>query len=110
MAKELETLRSRRAEDAVQSLTESPSIPGSIQDSPDHPTDHPGKATVVDTGLTQDEFQLDEFTIDKETVVGIFSMCVAYANASSRFADFWIAFAPSIILISQYWNLVFVSQ
>jgi hypothetical protein len=71
MAKELEALRSRRTEDTAQSLTESPSVPGS---SPDNPPGHPGKVTVVETGLDQDKFQLEDFVIDRETVVGIFSM------------------------------------
>jgi hypothetical protein len=71
MAKELEALRSRRTEDVAQSLTESPSVPGS---SPDSPPEHPGKATIDETGLDQEQFQLEDFVIDKETVVGIFNM------------------------------------
>ena len=71
MAKELEALRSRRTEDVAQSLTESPSVLGS---SPDNPQEHPGKATIDETGLDQEQFQLDDFFIDKETVVGIFNM------------------------------------
>jgi hypothetical protein len=74
MAKELEALKIRRIEDAAKSLTESPSIPGSAQDSPGRPSEHLETATVDETGLTQHSFQLEDFVIDRDTVGGIFSM------------------------------------
>ncbi|KAF1839013.1 hypothetical protein BDW02DRAFT_564352 [Decorospora gaudefroyi] len=83
MAKELEALRSQKTEDGNKSFTESPSLPESMLDSPDHPAEQPGMATVDETGLDQDYFQLEDFVIDRDTVVGVFSMCAADSSIFS---------------------------
>ncbi|KAF1851011.1 uncharacterized protein K460DRAFT_272345 [Cucurbitaria berberidis CBS 394.84] len=79
MAKELEALKNQQQEDTAQRFTESPSIPDSVQDSPDGPIEHPGTAVLDETGITQDHFQLEDFVIDKDLAVEIFRVfCVFY--------------------------------
>lgn len=74
MAKELEALKNQKHEDSGHRLTESPSMPESAQDSPDHPSEHPGTAVLDVTGITQDHFQLEDFIIDKDLVIDVYKM------------------------------------
>jgi hypothetical protein len=91
MAKELEALKSQRTEDGSRSFTQtSPSLPESAQESVDQPSSHPSIAKVDETGLMQEYFQLDDFVVDRDTVVGIFSVWVIDTNIFMRYslADF----------------------
>jgi hypothetical protein len=91
MAKELEALKSRRTEDGSRHFTQtSPSLPESAKESVDQTSSHARIATVDETGLTQKHFQLDDFVIDRDTVVGIFSVWVVDTNIFMRYglADF----------------------
>ena len=76
MAKELEVLRSQRQEDAALGLTESPSLPESMQESPDHPLELSVTATLDESGLDSGYFQLEDVIIEKDTVVEIFKLSV----------------------------------
>ncbi|CAO2649469.1 Nn.00g068540.m01.CDS01 [Neocucurbitaria sp. VM-36] len=78
MAKELEALKNQKQDDFANRLTESPSMPGSAQDSPDHPLEQSGTAVLDETGLTQDYYQLDDFIIDKDLVIDIYKIFCAF--------------------------------
>lgn len=73
MAKELEALRSQRQDAAAHSLTESPSVPDT-QDSPDHPSELLGTATLDETDIDVDHFKLEDFVVDKDTVIDVFKL------------------------------------
>jgi hypothetical protein len=74
MAKELEALRSQRYDDGGLGTTESPEFPESSQDSPDHPSELSGTATIDDSGLSDEPFELEECVIGKDTIVEIFKL------------------------------------
>jgi hypothetical protein len=74
MARELEALRSQRHSDAASGLTESPEFPDSTQDSPDHPSELSGIAVLDETGVEDEYFELENFVIEKGTVVEIFKL------------------------------------
>jgi hypothetical protein len=78
MAKELEALRSQRHYDASVSQTESPELPDSTRDSPDYPSELAGTAVLDDTGLEDEFFELEDFVIERETVVEIFKLYVSF--------------------------------
>lgn len=73
MAKELQALRSQRQEDVSNSHDDSPA-PESTGQSSDNAAEHPGIATLDFSEVTQDYFQLDEFAIDRDTVIQIFQV------------------------------------
>jgi hypothetical protein len=79
MAKELEVLRSLRQDNATQVSTESSSVPDT-QDSPDHPSELSGTAVLDETDLGDENFELEDFVIDRDTVVDIFKMFVDSAR------------------------------
>lgn len=74
MAKELEALKNQRQNDGGHRLTESPSMPDSAQESPEHPLNHPEIAVLDETEITQDRFQLEDFIIHKDLVIDIFKV------------------------------------
>jgi hypothetical protein len=78
MAKELEALRSQRHSDASVGHTESPEFPDSRQDSPDYPLELAGTAILDDTGLEDGYFELDDFVIDRDTVIEVFKLYVSF--------------------------------
>lgn len=73
MAREIEALKSHRQEDLPR-LTESLYDPESTKDSPEHPGEHPGVATLDASGITLDYFQIDDCQIDRNTVVELFTV------------------------------------
>ncbi|KAJ4367109.1 hypothetical protein N0V83_007639 [Neocucurbitaria cava] len=83
MAKELEALKNQSKEDVAHRLTESPSMPESAQDSPDHPSEHLGTAVLDVTGITQDHFQLEDFIIDKDLVIDIYKILAKHVGVFS---------------------------
>ena len=74
MAKELEVLRSQRQDGGAQGLTESPEVPESSQDSPDHPLHLSGVAMLDESGLEDEDFGLEDCIIKKDTVIEIFKL------------------------------------
>jgi hypothetical protein len=79
MAKELEALRSLRQDNAIQGSTESYSVPDT-QDSPEHPPELSETAVLDETDLGDENFELEDFVIDRDTVVDIFKMYVQSAG------------------------------
>lgn len=73
MAKELEALKSQKHDDAGRGTTESPSVPGSSQHSPDHPFEHAGTA-IIDESELDDHYQLENLKLEKNLVVEVFKM------------------------------------
>ena len=76
MAKELEALRNKRQDEFAHGPTESPSVP-ETQDSPDHPSELSGLAILDESNLDDEYFELEEFVVDRDTVVDIFKMYVS---------------------------------
>jgi hypothetical protein len=74
MAKELETLKSRRPEDSTQGSTEPSSVPVSFQDSPDRPIEHPGRAVVDENEPMQDQFGLEGTFSGRDRIIEVFKM------------------------------------
>lgn len=74
MAKELEILRNKRQDGGAQGLTESPEVPESSQDSPDHPVQLSGTAMIDESGLGDEDFGLENCIIKKDTVIEIFKL------------------------------------
>ncbi|KAH3953335.1 hypothetical protein HBH53_041310 [Parastagonospora nodorum] len=78
MAKELEALKTSR-HDAVHSHTESPNELDTTQDSPDHPLNLTGTATLDLSGLERNDYELDDCVINSDTVIEIFQLfCVHF--------------------------------
>lgn len=71
MAKELETLRNQREDNGLKSTVS----PDTHFDSPEYALEHSGTAMVTDFG-TKDQYQLESFTIDRNTVADVFKMYV----------------------------------
>ena len=69
MARELETLKSQREEIGLKSTVS----PDTQFDSPDSTLEQSGTAIVTDFG-TRDQYQIDDFVIDRNTVVDMFKM------------------------------------
>ncbi|PVH98249.1 hypothetical protein DM02DRAFT_51421 [Periconia macrospinosa] len=96
MAKELETLRQQREETRV---TASPSTNNETASgtygSPQETSDHPSTATVSDFGI-KDEYQLDDFVIDKGTVIELFKIF------SLLFYPHWPIIHPHISISSMH--------
>lgn len=73
MAKELEVLRSLRHDGVAHGSTASSSVP-ETQDSPDHPSELSGIAVLDESGLDDEGFGLEDFVVDRDTVVDIFKV------------------------------------
>ena len=69
MARELETLRNQREENGLKSTIS----PETQFDSPDSTLEQSGTAIVTDFG-SREQYQLDEFVIDRNTVIDMFKM------------------------------------
>jgi hypothetical protein len=73
MARELEALRNQRYDGVTQGTNESPSLPESSHDSPDHPSELFGIA-MLDASDLDEQYELEDCVIARETVVEIFKL------------------------------------
>lgn len=69
MAKELESLRNQREDNAFKSTVS----PDTQHESPDSVLDQSGTAVVTDSG-TKEQYQLESFVIDRTTVTEMINM------------------------------------
>jgi hypothetical protein len=74
MAKELEALKNRKHDDTGSRPADSPDMAGTTQDSPDHPANLSGTATVDLVRLDTNAFELDNCVISRETVIEVFQL------------------------------------
>jgi hypothetical protein len=74
MAKELEALKTRKHNDADSRPADSPDMADTTQDSPDHPVNLSGTATLDLSGLDTNGFELDDCVISRGTVIEVFQL------------------------------------
>jgi hypothetical protein len=74
MAKEIEALKSKRDESMAPGTAASSEISDPTQESPEHPAELSGIAVLDDTGLESEYFELEDFVIERETVIEIFQL------------------------------------
>lgn len=86
MAKQLEALKSQRAEESTKSSA-SPSIPDFSDLSPIMDMDYSTRLTFDDSDLTDEIFELAGFVIDRETVVDVYHMYVSLAIGTLSTTD-----------------------
>jgi hypothetical protein len=74
MAKEIEALKSRRDDSMATGTTASSEVSDPTQESPEHPAELSGVASLDETGLESEAFELEDFVIEREAVIEIFRL------------------------------------